>query len=312
MKRFKGSYYGFLIGDAMGVPAKFEDREALVLNPITDMVLSKNYDVPKGSWSDDSSMMLAIMDSIGSNGGIDYNDMMTKFSEWINYTKYTSTSEVFDIGTTTLKAISRFQEGMSPLEAGLLGENYNGNGCLARMVPIAFYASFKELNETDIIDLVCNASSLTHRHEISLLGCYIYVRYLMFILDGHNCYESYRLIKKLDYSFVGEDTKEAYRRIINGDIIDYPLEQINSTGYVVDTLEAVIWCINNTDNFKQAIIGAINLGGATDTIGALTGALAGVIYGFDNIPKGWINSLQKGDYLKLMYTSFVKGLNNRA
>ena len=241
---------------------------------------------------------------------IDFNDMMTKFSEWISFAKYTSVGEVFDIGKTTLKAIVRFQDGIKPLEAGLLGENYNGNGSLMRMVPIAFYAYVKELSENDIIDLVCDASSLTHRHEISLLGCYIYVRYMIFLLNGYDKLKSYELIKKLDYSFVSFDSYDKYRRILKGDIIKEPLDNISSSGYIVDTLESVFWCVNNTDNFQQAIIGSVNLGGDTDTIGALTGAIAGIIYGFDSIPKKWINNLQKKEYLKLMYTSFIKTLNH--
>lgn len=310
VKRFKGSYYGFLIGDAMGVPIEFEDRKTLLENPVVDMKGYGSYDVPKGSWSDDSSMMLATMDSIMASNGVDYNDMMTKFSEWISFSKYTSVGEVFDIGRTTLKAISRFQNGAGALESGLKGENYNGNGSLMRMVPIAFYAYCNELSENEIISLVCDSSSLTHGHDISLLGCYIYVRYVIFLLSGYDKFESYMLIKNLDYSFVSIEARNAYSRLLDDDITNYSLEDIYSTGYVVYSLEAVIWCVCNTDNFEQAIIGSINLGNDTDTIGALTGSLAGIIYGIDNIPNKWLNSLQKIDYLKLMYTSFVKTLNN--
>ena len=178
MKHFKGSYYGFIVGDAMGVPLEFEERRKLLENPVTKMEGNRSYDVPKGSWSDDSSMMIATMDSIISKSEIDYDDLMSKFSEWISYSKYTAVDEVFDIGRTTLRAIVRFQDGISSLECGLEGENYNGNGSLMRMIPIAFYASVKELCESDIIDLVFNVSSLTHRHEISKLGCYIFVRYV--------------------------------------------------------------------------------------------------------------------------------------
>lgn len=310
MKKFKGSYYGFLIGDAMGVPLEFSKRRKLLENPVTKMIGYGSYDVPKGSWSDDSSMMIATMDSIISKNEIDYNDLMTKFSEWISYSKYTAVDEVFDIGRTTLKAIVRFQEGISPLEAGLEGENYNGNGSLMRMLPIAFYAYSKELEETDIIDLAFNASSLTHRHEVSKLGCYIFVRYVMFLLDGFDKVKSYELIKKLDYSFASFDTFDKYKRILKSDIMKLPLEEISSSGYVVDTLEAVLWCVGNTSSFPNAVIGSINLGGDTDTIGALVGGIAGIIYEYDDIPKEWLNDLQKQDYLKLMCTSFTKCLNN--
>lgn len=309
MKNFKASFYGFIIGDAMGVPLEFKERRHLLENPITTMTGYGSYNVPKGSWSDDSSMMIATMDSIICKNSIDYHDLMTKFSEWISYAKYTSVDEVFDIGRTTLKAISRFQSGLPPLEAGLAGENYNGNGSLMRMVPIAFYASEKGLSENDIIDLVYDVSSLTHSHEISKLGCYIFVRYLMFLLDGFDKIKSYELIKKLDYSFAKFEAYDKYERILKENIMSFPVEEISSSGYIVETLEAVLWCIGNTSSFSKAIIGSINLGGDTDTIGALTGSVAGIIYGFDEIPHEWLNDLQKPDYLKLMSTSFIKCLN---
>lgn len=308
MQKFKDSYYGFLIGDAAGIPIKYEDRRKLLENPVTEMIGYGSYAVPAGSWSDESSMMLATMDSICHSNGIDFNDMMTKYSEWISFAKYTSVGEVFDIGRTTLKAIIRFQEEGQPL--GLASENDNGNGSVVRMLPIAFYANVKKLGEDDIIDLVCQSSSLTHGHEISKLGCYIYVRYMMFLLAGCDKKKSYELIKKLDYSFFSMKSRKAYKRILEDDITKYSIEQISSSGYIVNTLETVIWCIFNTNNFRHAILGTINLGGDTDTIGALTGALAGIIYGFNSIPEEWLEVLQKREYLKLMYTSFIKTLNN--
>ncbi len=310
MKQFKAAYYGFLVGDALGVPLEFTKREVLMTHPVTKMLGYGSYDVPAGSWSDDSSMMIATIDSISACNGIDYKDMMDKFLEWISFSKYTALGFVFDVGRTTLKAINRYQSGKSPLESGLEGINYNGNGSLMRILPIAFYAQTKKLSEVEIIDLVCDVSSLTHAHEISCLGCYIYVRYVMFLLDGLDKMVCYEKIKQLDYSAFSDESLKAYRRILFDDITNYSLETISSSGYVVHTLEAVIWCINNTDGYMQAVIGAINLGEDTDTIGALTGALAGIIYGYGDIPKKWINKLQKNDYLKLIYTSFVKTMAN--
>ena len=293
IKKFKGSYYGFLVGDAMGVPVEFCDRKTLLNNPVTDMLGHGSYDVPEGSWSDDSSMMLATMDSIISKNKIDYKDLADKFLEWISYSKYSSSQNVFGVGTTIIKAIERYKDGMSPLEAGLEGINYNGKGSIMRMIPIAFYAKLKNLKESEIIDLAFDASSITHRHEISCLGCYILIRYVMFLLEGYDKFVSYIKIKELDYSAFKEESLNEYYRLLKADFINYPLSEIRSSGYVVHVLEAVIWCINNTDSFEEAVIGAINLGDATDTIGALTGALAGIIYGYESIPKKWIHKLQK-------------------
>lgn len=310
MKKIKAGYYGFLVGDAMGVPLEFASREELVKRPVTTMLDNENYKLPAGSWSDDSSMLIATMSSIMAKKQVDCRDIMEKIVEWIDFGKYTSTGEAFDIGRTCLKAVERYKTGIPVIEAGMEGINFNGNGSLVRMIPIAFYAFMTKMTEDEIIDMVCDVSSLTHRHEISCLGCYILARYTMFLLEGFDAFASYEKIKKLDYSAFADESIKAYERLLFDNVIDYSLNNISSTGYVVDTLEAVIWCVCNTENFEQAVIGAINLGGDADTIGALTGALAGIIYGYDDIPKAWINKLQKRDYLKLVYVSFIKTLNN--
>ena len=103
-------------------------------------------------------------------------------------------------------------------------------------------------------------SSLTHGHDISKLGCYIYVRYIMLLIDGFSKEESYLKIKELDYSSYSKESLEAYERILKNDIKKYKLDDIYSSGYIVDTLEASLWVLLNTNSFKQAIIGAINLG----------------------------------------------------
>ncbi len=309
INQFKESYYGFIIGDAMGFPVEFYDRKTLIEKPITTMTKFDNYPLPKGSWSFNGSMMLATMDSIMAKNKVDYNDIMKNFSQWLTYAKYTPTGEIFGIETTNMKAISRFQKGVSAIESGLEGENDNTNGSLSRMLPIAFYCFKNKLSDERIFTIVWQISSLTHKHEISILGCYIYVRYIMFLLEGYNKDVSYQLLKELNYSFFDKKAVIKYRRILKENIFDYQLEEISSNDYVVCTLEAVLWCIYNTNNFKEAIVGSINLGGSTNTIGALTGSIAGIIYGFNSIPKAWLNSLQKQEYLKLMSNSFIKAVN---
>ena len=138
----------------------------------------------------------------------------------------------------------------------------------------------------------------------------MYVKYCLYLLNGMNKHEAYAAIKKLDYSSYGEDSIVAYDRILNNDISKYKLDDISSSGYVVDTWEAVLWMLLNTSSYKQAIIGCINLGNDTDTIAAICGSLAGIIYGYDNIPHEWINGLIKLDYLNVMFEKFDETLNN--
>lgn len=298
MSKIQDSLIGLAVGDAMGVPMEFSTREKCLKNPLTEMVGFGTHNVPAGSWSDDTSMTIATMDSIIEKETIDYTDIMNKYCEWVVNYKYTSCNLRFDIGQTCFEAICNYaNKKVEPLKCGLSDINSNGNGSLMRILPVALYCYSKNLKEEEILVLTNNISSLTHAHEISKMGCYIYVRYLMFLLSGKDKYSAYSMIKCVDYSSYLEDTVKAYDRILKNDIKKYKMDEINSGGYVVDTLEASLWVILNTDTFAQAIIGAINLGSDTDTTGAVTGAIAGIIYGIDNIPKKWLDKLLKKDYL---------------
>lgn len=112
-------------------------------------------------------------------------------------------------------------------------------------------------------------SSLTHKHEISKLGCYIYVRYVMFLLDGQNKNEEYEAIKNIDYSSYSDYSIPKYDRILKDNILDYKIDDISSTGYVVDTLKCALWILLNSNSYKETIIATTNICNDTDTIGAI-------------------------------------------
>lgn len=302
---------GFIVGDAMGVPTEFCIREKLFQNPVKDMIGYGSHPVPAGSWSDDSSMTLALIDSINNKNAIDYKDICDNFVEWVEKAKYTPTDEVFDIGRTCLRAIRNYSTGTEPIKSGLTSINSNGNGSLMRILPLAYYLFYNQIDkESEIITLVNNISSLTHAHEISRLGCYIYIRYVLYLLEGYNKRIAYQKIKNLDYSFYSQETVKVYNRILIDEIDAYNIDEINSTGYVVDTLEASLWMLLNTNSYSEAIIGSINLGNDTDTIGAICGSMAGIIYGLNSIPQKWINGILKKDYIFQMVNEFEKTLCN--
>lgn len=299
MSILKNSLLGFVIGDAIGVPIEFESRETLKKYPLTEMVGYGSYDEPAGTWSDDTSMTLATIDSIIEKKNIDYHDITTKFCEWVNNAKYTATDHLFDIGITTKYALVRFfVDKVEATKCGGTLDSENGNGSLMRMMPIALYAYYHQLDNNTIFEIVKNTSSITHANEKSVLGCYIYVQYILKLIETNNLQESYNYIKTLNYqTFFSEDNISIYERILKNDISKYPLEEIRSSGYILHTLEAVLWVVLNTTSFEESILTAINLGEDTDTIGAITGSLTGIKYGFDNIPENWINKIQKLDYL---------------
>lgn len=310
MSKFIDSIIGHAVGDAMGVPTEFCIREYLLKNPVKEMIESDKPGQPAGSWSDDTSMEIATIDSFIQNKEFNYDDIMHKWEEWINEAKYTANNDTFDVGRTCLRAIRNHSLGTEPLKCGIDGEQSNGNGSLMRILPVALYSYYRKLDVNEIIKLTNKLSSLTHKHDISKLGCYIYVRYIMFLLDGKNKNEAYELIKTLDYSTYDEYAISKYERILKNDITSYTIDNILSTGYVVDTLECALWILLNANSYKETIIATTNIGNDTDTIGAIAGSMAGIIYGYDSIPTSWIDKLMRKDYLIGLASDFEKEVMN--
>lgn len=304
----KNGIIGLVIGDAMGVPLEFQIRERLMQNPTTEMLGYGSHNVPKGTWSDDSSMTIATIDSIIDKKEINTNDIADNFLEWIKNAKYTATDKVFDIGRTTLQALSRYESNIKKAEdAGGKGEMDNGNGSLMRILPLAYYCFSRKMSDEEILNAVKIVSSITHGHEISVMGCYIYVLFAIELLKGKNLKKAYKKICNSNYSSFSYSCICKYDRILDKDIKKYKLEEISSQGYVVSTLEATLWVLFNTNSYRQAIIGAINLGNDTDTIGACVGGLAGIIYGYD---EQWKNEIIKIDYIEKLCDQFDKILEN--
>ena len=310
MSKFIDSIIGHAIGDAMGVPTEFCIREKLLQHPVKEMIGSDKTGQPAGSWSDDTSMEIATIDSFIQNKEFNYDDIMHKWEEWINEAKYTANNDTFDVGRTCLRAIRNHSLGTEPLKCGIDGEQSNGNGSLMRILPVALYSYYRKLDVNEIIKLTNELSSLTHKLDISKLGCYIYVSYIMFLLDGKNKNEAYELIKTLDYSTYDEYAISKYERILKNDIASYTIDNILSTGYVVDTLECSLWILLNANSYKETIIATTNIGNDTDTIGAIAGSMAGIIYGYDSIPTSWIDKLMRKDYLIGLASDFEKEVMN--
>ncbi len=296
---------GFVIGDAMGVPVEFQSREELLKKPVTKMTEFGSHNMPAGTWSDDTSMMIATIDSINSKNGIDYEDIALKFVAYKDHAQYTPDHEVFGMGGTTIKALDRFAETHDdPTTNGLTEIESNGNGSLMRILPIAYYAVETHLKDMEVLQLVKNISSITHAHELSVLGCYIYTRFAMFLLNGKDKYSAYSMTKCVDYTMFSEEAQKYYERLLKDDISKLKIKDIHSSSFVVDSLEACIWVLLKSESYKEAIIGAINLGGDTDTIAALTGGLAGIINGYDFIPKEWVDKIARKEYLLDIFEEF--------
>lgn len=319
----KASIYGFIIGDALGVPVEFLSRETLKDNPIKDMEEYGTHNQPKGTWSDDTSMVLATIDGIinSQESNIDYKKVITNFLNWKQKGEFTPFGKVFDIGNSTSYALSVYQQHISDNNAddvicGTGNINSNGNGSLMRILPISLYLYYLGINynEDKFFEIIKIISSMTHSHIYSILGCYIYTIYLIELIKEKDKIIAYKNIQNFlqnicDKSNELIDIKNIYGRLVYDDISKLEEKDIKSSGYVVDSLEAAIWSVLTTNSFEESILKAVNLGEDTDTIGALTGGLAGIIYGYDSIPQKWINDLEKKDYINEFINSFMTYLD---
>lgn len=307
------SIIGFAVGDAFGVPVEFMERDKVKSLNLTTMIKGV-HNVEKGSWSDDTSMVIATIDSILNKKGIDYKDIMNNFIKINKYGEFTSLGYAFDVGTTLTKALNKYIKTQDINTCGCNDFMDNGNGSIMRILPISLYVIYKEYSNEEILNIIKKSSSLTHSHEISIMGCYIYTLYLKEIIKSKDKLKAFNYILEQNYSYFSRECTDKYKRLLDEKFLDIKEEKINSTGYIIDTIESIIYSINNSNNYKESIFTAINLGSDTDTIGALTGAVAGIIYGINDIPSNLLIDLVKKDYIieySNKYYEFLGGENGK-
>jgi len=305
----RNGLFGLAVADALGVPVEFTDRQKLKENPVTDMRGNGTHHQPKGTWSDDTSMTLCLAASL-AEADIDYNDIMSKFCCWWIGGEYTPHGYAFDIGGATGRALSRFREGTEPLLCGGTAERDNGNGALMRILPAAYLVHGLSMEHG--MDIVHNLTALTHAHARALIASGIYVRICLALLGRKGpanavaqalaeCREYYQA------SPYAEELKH-FDRLLNG-IGHMPEEEVRSTGYVVDTLEAAVWCLLNTRSYRDCVLRAVNLGDDTDTVAAVSGGMAGIYYGVRGIPAEWMQSLTRTDIIETVCGALQKKIS---
>ncbi len=291
---------GVCVGDALGVPVEFTSRANLLKNPVTTMMGYGTYNQPPGTWSDDSSLTFCLADSLCE--GFDLNAIANSFCRWYSDRHWTPHWELFDIGNTTLQAIWNLQNGAPPEQSGLTRDRSNGNGSLMRILPIAF--TYETLEFSELIERTHQVSAITHAHVRSQMACGIYISIAINLLKGQDLksaylqglqnirpiYESKPYVKQLGH----------FKRVFSGKIDSLSINKIKSSGYVMHTLEASLWCLLTTSNYAEAVLKAVNLGADTDTTAAIAGGLAGIYYGWENIPTEWVEQIaRKNDIINL-------------
>ena len=317
----RAAVLGTAVGDALGVPVEFKYRDELEQDPVTGMRAYGTHHQPAGSWSDDTSMLLATLDSL--TRGYDPEDIMARFDQWLNGGAYTPRGEVFDRGLIVAQAVKRFRMGRKALLCGGSDEQDNGNGSLMRVMPACLYAVQRQsqgrMTEAEAVRLIHEVSALTHAHVVSKAGCGLYYFMVKALIEDRAgglaaalqrgvdaCLAWYRASDWYNY----EEALERYSRLFDLEAFRLtPEDRISSKGYVVATLEAAVWCLLSTDSLEDALLRAVNLGRDTDTVAAVAGGLAGLYYGLEAIPADWLETLLRREWIEQLCDGAAEAWN---
>lgn len=310
-EKCKNALYASIVGDALGVPVESSTRQELTLCAVKNMLGYGRYDQPEGTWSDDSSMILCTMDSLCS--GYNIEDMGNTFCSWLFEGKWTAHGYTFDSGITTVTALENLHSHTkSVYESGCDTEDDNGNGSLMRMLPAALY--FAKEDTKTFLERIHEISAITHAHPRSKIGCGIYALFIRSLLSNEDKTVAYQTVTDEARQYYSADSifkneLSHYNRILSHELLSLERNDIYSSGYVVHTLEAAIWCFMHHDTTKDILLEAVNLGLDTDTTGTVAGGLAGLQYGLSDIPENWINTLVKKDTIDILINEFVNTLS---
>ena len=291
--------FGCAVGDALGVPVEFRSRDAIALNPVKSMLGYGTHNQAPGTWSDDSSLAFCLAEALIPDFNL--NLLAQNFVQWLYYSYWTPHGSVFDVGFTTRQAIRELQKGANPELAGGFDEDNNGNGSLMRILPLLLFTKDKPIQER--YNWAKKVSSLTHAHARSVIACFYYLEYARLIVVGQDKFKAYELIKKPVTDFLqsiqmNQAEIDRFSRLLKGNIYDLKEKDIASSGYVIHTLEASVWCLLTTNTYANAVLKAVNFGEDTDTTGCVTGGLAGILYGCDEIPAEWVTVIARKEDIK--------------
>jgi ADP-ribosyl-[dinitrogen reductase] hydrolase len=284
LDRLKGMFFGLAVGDALGTPLEFKDRDTY--EHLTGMVGGGPFRLQPGEWTDDTSMALALGQTFIDHGyGPDFKiELLKNFTRWYRNGEFSHNGRCFDIGTTTSQAIRTFIISRGTNDSPASEDPFaSGNGGIMRLAPavvLAMAPPTPNAHLDHVRSVAMIQSETTHASD----DCMKIARTM-----ASNLAE---LVLGTSYSYI---------RRKSGVPMPRTRDAVKSTGYVVDTWQAANWAVANTDNFKDALLLAVNLGDDADTVGAVTGQLAGAVYGYDAIPTEWLDVLAWNDKLERMF-----------
>lgn len=291
--RAQGALLGLAVGDALGTSVEFMPRGTFA--PVTDMRGGGPFDLQPGQWTDDTSMALCLGASLIAQG-FDMQDQLTRYLDWHDKGYMSSTGECFDIGGTTYDALERHRQ-TGAIRAGSADPDDAGNGSIMRLAPVVLY--FLD-NPTDAIHYAAEQSKTTHRAPECLMACQLMAETLLRALQG----------KPKDEVLAPSQLHLAWTpgmlAVAQGEYQSKTTAQIFGTGYVLQSLEAALWCFATTNSYEDCVLTAANLGDDADTTAAVAGQIAGAFYGIDAIPHTWRARVHLGADIASMANALVQ------
>lgn len=295
------------VGDALGVPFEFLSREQMHIKPATNMVGFGTHNQPAGTWSDDTSMALCIIDELNNSAGYNLTSLSKRFVRWLYNGENTVNGYVFDFGLSTKAAIDKIKKGIDPIQCGGNIFESNGNGSVMRILPMVSYV--KDMNINQRFNHIFEASAITHNHFIAKFSCFILIEFALSLISYKQLLINEKSIEKalinmqdkintfIVENSLNDESLFLFNKILNKNFLQIPINSIKSNGFAISTLEASIYCLGNTKSYAEAVLLAVNLGNDTDTNACVTGGLAGLLYGYDSIPKNWLEVLRNKELL---------------
>ncbi|MDB5389100.1 MAG: draG 1 [Planctomycetaceae bacterium] len=295
--RSRGALIGLAIGDALGAAVEF--RSPGSFEPVTGYRNGGPHCLAAGEWTDDTSMALALADSI-ANTGWNLNDQADRYVQWWQTGKYSVNGSCFDIGITTRAALGNYVVRKNARTSGDSSERASGNGSIMRLAPVPMHYTHLYPDQLEELSRLAEESSLpTHASEQCLSAC----RYLAVVLAALIQGEDRQAVLAADWEplrFIHafKPLHPLILEVAQGSFRKKQPPAIVGSGWVVQSLEASLWAFHNSDTFEAAVLKAVNLGNDADTTGAICGQLAGAYWGEDQIPTALRTGLARVDLLE--------------
>ncbi len=282
LARYRGCLLGLAAGDAVGTTLEFKPPGSF--QPIADMVGGGPFRLAPGEWTDDTSMALCLTDSLIACNGFDPRHQLFTYCQWYRRGYLSSTGRCFDIGNTTRAALHRFETGERDYP-GPTHPDTAGNGSIMRLAPVPMlYAG----DPAKAVEYAALSSRTTHGAAECVDACRFFAGLIVGALRGRPKEELLApMFTPVPGLWENAPLAPKVAAVAAGSYMAKDPPAIRGTGYVVDSLEAALWAFHRSDNFRDAVLRAVNLGDDADTTGAVVGQLAGAFYGEDAIPEVW-------------------------